>query len=217
MEIPHFRRFGTETRQQFYVVNAKPCDTTLAAHLEPFTQYLIERRYSTPSLNSYQVSASHFAHWLKRNRLTVSQIDEALVARFVKHQLPQCHCAGLARRTRKDVRAALGHLLIVLRANGVIAEPILPNTPDDQELQRFDEYMSHVHGLALKTRSLYLHIVHHLLRQQFAHRPVIIASCLYRRCRCCSHSMNLARRCRVDQAQRIKHSGSTRRIKAHCS
>ena len=133
----------------------------------------------------------------------MGQIDEALVARFVKHHLPQCHCAGLARRTRKDVRAALGHLLIVLRANGVIAERLQPNTPVDQELQRFDEYMRHVRGLAPNTRGLYLRIVHHLLRQQFAHRPVIIASCLYRRCRCCSHSMNLARRCRVDQAQRI--------------
>ena len=34
-------------------------------------------------------------------------------------------------------------------------------------------------------------------------RSCVIASCLYRRCRYCSHSMNLARRCRVDQAQRI--------------
>ena len=32
---------------------------------------------------------------------------------------------------------------------------------------------------------------------------IFFASCLYRRCRYCSHSMNLARRCRVDQAQRI--------------
>ena len=165
-----------ETTQQFHVnVIDTSCEVSLAAHLEPFTQYLIERRYSAQSLNSYQVSAEHFAHWLKRNRLTVSQIDEALVARFVKHHLPQCRCAGLVRRTHKDVRAALGHLLIVLRANGLIAERLQPNTPVDQELQRFDEYMSHVRGLAPNTRGLYLRIVHHLLRQQFAHRPVVIA------------------------------------------
>ncbi len=166
-----------EITQQFYVnLNDTPRDPSLAAHLEPFTQYLIERRYSTQSLSSYRASASHFARWLKRNRLNVSQIDEALIARFVNHHLPQCNCAGLVRRTRNDVRAALGHLLIVLRANGVIAERIQPNTPVDEELRHFDEYMSHVRGLAPKTRSLYLRIVHHLLRQQFAHRPVNIAT-----------------------------------------
>ena len=67
-------------------------------------------------------------------------------------------------------------MLIVLRANGVIAERIRPNTPVDEELRRFDEYMSHVRGLASNTRSLYLRIVHHLLWQQFAQRPVVIAT-----------------------------------------
>ena len=165
----------TTERVQRNLIDA-PCRTFLETHFESFTEYLIERRYSAHSLSGYQVSISHFAFWLKRNRLNVSQIDEALIARFVNHHLPQCNCAGLVRRTRNDVRAALGHLLIVLRANGVIAERIQPNTPVDEELQRFDEYMGHVRGLAPKTRSLYLHIVHHLLRQQFAYRPVVIAT-----------------------------------------
>ena len=152
------------------------CDTSLAAHFDTFTQYLTERRYCAHSVSAYQASVSHFACWLKRNRLAVEQIDEVLVARFLDHHLPHCNCAGLVRRTYTDVRAALGQLLIVLRANAVIAERAQPDTPVDDELRRFDEYMSHVRGLAANTRRSYLRIVYGLLVQRFAHRPVVIAA-----------------------------------------
>ena len=128
------------------------CDKSLATHFDTFTQYLTERRYSAHSVSSYQASVSHFACWMKHNRLATKQIDEALVARFLDHHLPRCNCAGLIRRTYTDVRAALGHLLIVLRASAEIAERAQPDTPVDDELRRFDEYMSHVRGLAANTR-----------------------------------------------------------------
>lgn len=151
-------------------------DASLAAHFDTFTQYLFERRYSAHSVNGYQASVSHFACWMRLNRLAVKQIDEALVARFLDHHLPRCNCAGLVRRTHTDVRAALGHLLVVLRANAVIAERARPATPVDDELRRFDEHMSRVQGLAPKTRRSYLRTVHRLLVQRFGHRPVFIAA-----------------------------------------
>ena len=58
-------------------------DASLAAHFDTFTQYLFERRYSAHSVNGYQASVSHFACWMRLNRLAVKQIDEALVGDFL--------------------------------------------------------------------------------------------------------------------------------------
>ena len=52
-----------------------------------------------------------------------------------------------------EICVLLGHLLVVLRANAVIAEPPVGTTPVDDELRRFDDPMNHVRGFAPKTRS----------------------------------------------------------------
>jgi len=50
---------------------------------------------------------------------------------------------------------ALGHLLVVLRANAVIPERVLETTaPVDEELRRFGERMVQVPGLAATQRRL---------------------------------------------------------------
>ena len=99
-----------------------------------------------------------------------------MIKEFLDGHLPCCDCKWSVHRVRSDLRAALGHLLVVLRANAVIAEPPLGTTPVDIELRRFDDHMNHVCGLAPKTRSQYLRIVRGLLIQQFANRTVTIPS-----------------------------------------
>ena len=81
----------------------------------------------------------------------------------LKHgHLPRCSCARPVQGTRRDLRAALGHLLVVLRANGAIAERTPGTTAVDEEVRRFDDHMDNVRGLALKTRGLYLRTVRRL-------------------------------------------------------
>ena len=53
--------------------------------------------------------------WMKSGRKSLADVDEGLVAEFVDNHLPDCHCATSARHS-SSVRAALGHLLVVLRA-----------------------------------------------------------------------------------------------------
>jgi integrase len=109
-------------------------------------------------------------------RHDVLRIDEDLVRRFLDDHLPQCTCALPVQRTRQDLRAALGHLLIVLRSKSVIAERPTGATPVDEELRRFDDHMRNVRGLAPKTRSMAVYTVRFLLLDQFGERPVVISA-----------------------------------------
>ncbi|MGH8112852.1 MAG: tyrosine-type recombinase/integrase [Rhodanobacteraceae bacterium] len=110
---------------------------------------------------------AHFAHWARSRRLRLHRIDEGSIAEFLDCHLPHCHCAGPARHDRRDLSAALGHLLVVLRAQGAIVPPTIGTTEVQAELLRYDQYMEHARGLASKTRDMALRIVGRLLVARF--------------------------------------------------
>ena len=62
-----------------------------------------------------------------------------ITRRFLEEYLPSCDCPRPVRRTRIELRAALGHLLAVLRSQGVVGEPARVVTPVDEELQKAPE------------------------------------------------------------------------------
>jgi integrase/recombinase XerC len=161
-------------------LHRKPTDWLLASqfapYLDAFTHHLTEGRYASRTIGSYLSCLAHFARWTTRCRLNIRQIDEDAVRRFLDDHLPRCDCEKPVRVDRRDLRTALRHWLVVLRANGVVAEPPMGTTPVDEELRRFDEHMHHVRGLAPKTRSMCLRTVRHLLIEQFADQPVVISS-----------------------------------------
>jgi site-specific recombinase XerD len=148
----------------------------LTPYVDAFTHYLSERRYAPHTIDTYLSCIAHFACWISQCRLDVHCIDEDVVQRFLENHLPQCACARPVHRTRNNLRAALRHLLVVLRAEAVITEPIWGTTPIDEELCRFDDHMNHVRGLAPATRSMYLRTVRHLLLEQFGSRPVVLSA-----------------------------------------
>ncbi len=151
-------------------------ESQLASYVDAFTHHLTERRYASHTVGTYLACVAHFARWTSRCQMDIHRIDEDVVQRFLDDHLPRCDCARPVRGTRRDARAAMRHLLVVLRANGVIAEPAAAATPVDEELRRFDEHMNHVRGLAPKTRSNFLRTVRRLLIEQFADRPVVISA-----------------------------------------
>ncbi len=148
----------------------------LAAYVGAFTRYLCERRHASITLRKYLGCLAHFGRWMSQCQLNIECIDEELVRRFLDDHLPQCDCAWPVCRNRVALRAALGHLLLVLRAESVIPEAAPGKTPVDEELRRFDAYMDHVRGLAPKTRSMHLLTVGRLLREQFGDQPVVISA-----------------------------------------
>ena len=131
-------------------------ENKLAPHVDAFSHYLCERRYAQRTVDTYLGCLAHLAYWMRRHRFAVHRLNEGVVGRFLDEHLPVCDCPRPVNRTRSELRAALRHVLVVLRSQGVIGAPRHRATPVDEELQRFNNYMVHVRGLAGSTRRLYL-------------------------------------------------------------
>ena len=148
----------------------------LAPHVDAYKQYLTDRGYAATTFANCIRCVAHFAQWVHGRRLPLRRIDEAAVAEFLDDHLPRCRCAGPVQRDRRNLSAALGHLLAVLRAQGAVAPPTVRTTPVNEELRRYDEHMDHVRGLAPKTRDIALRIVGRLLASRFGDGTVNIAA-----------------------------------------
>ena len=144
------------------------CKGPFAPHIDAYKQYLTDRGYAATTFSNCMRSIAHFAHWTRSRRLRVRCIDESVVTEILDRLLRECRCIGPFCRDRGSLSAALGHLLVVLRARGIVAPPTVRSTPVGEELVRYDTYMDHVRGLAPKTRSIALCIVGRLLVSRFS-------------------------------------------------
>lgn len=138
----------------------------LDRHIPAYHRYLADRGNAAGYARSCEAAVAHLSMWMEGAKKSLADVDEGLVAEFVDHHLPGCHCPTSARHP-SSVRAALGHLLVVLRAVGAIAPQPLDMTEVGQELRRYDQYMEQVRGLAPKTREGALRLVEALLRKHF--------------------------------------------------
>jgi site-specific recombinase XerD len=143
-------------------------DGVFKSSYQAYSSYLIGRGYSSWSVRKYLCSVAHFAHWLRKRRVKLSQIDEALVRRFLDDHLPRCDCPSRTPRCRNHVGPALNRLLVVLRQRADI-----PPRPDftplliQEELKEFDAHLDQVCGLAASTRRLRTRIVRIFLSERF--------------------------------------------------
>ena len=138
----------------------------LDRHIPGYSAFLSERGNAAGYVRNCEAAVVHLSMWMKGANKRLVDIDDALVAEFLKHHLPDCHCATSARHP-STVRAALGHLLVVLREVNAISPVPLDITEVGQELRRYDQYMEQVRGLAPKTREGALRLVEALLRRHF--------------------------------------------------
>ncbi len=148
----------------------------IAPHADAIKQHFANARYASSTARNYLCDIAHFARWARSERLSLCMIDEVSVTEFLDEHLPHCQCQGPVRHDRCDHRAALGHLLVVLREQGVITLRPKATTPVDEELHRFDVHMDRVRGLAPKTRTQVLRVVGRLLRQRFGDGHVDVDS-----------------------------------------
>lgn len=149
----------------------KPIDqlraSPLARHLETFERYLGDRGYAGTTSRTYILCLAHFAQWMTQCRIMIEHLDEGSVAQFLDDHLPRCQCRGPVVRGYSALRAALGHLLVVLRAEAVIPERAPETTPVAEELRRFDAHLNHARGLAPGTRRNDVRTVGYFLSDQF--------------------------------------------------
>jgi hypothetical protein len=151
-------------------------NSPIGPYAAAFKRHLTKRRYAAHTIASYVAEITHFARWACTRRVPLARIDEVSIAIFLDDHLPSCACTGPVRHDRGDHSAALGHLLLVLRAQDAIAPSPVSTAPVDEELRRYDEHMDHVRGLAPRTRSSALRIVGRLLGERFGGDAINIAA-----------------------------------------
>jgi integrase len=147
--------------------------SALATHVAGYWTRLQSCGYAAGTRRVYLGCIAHFAHWMRQERLGLKRVDEGAVARYLAEHLPRCDCSEPVRRVVHENRAALVHLLAILRACGAVEEPRKPHGQIEAELDRFDRYMRQARGLADNTRGQRVAIVRRLLSSQFGSRPVM--------------------------------------------
>lgn len=130
-----------------------PSMPVLGPIADAYVSYLQHGGYGLTTMAVYCNSVSHRAHWMNAEQLSLVHLEEQLVRRFVAEHLPHCHCSSPRQNTVSTVRAALLHLLRLLRAQDLLGPRLPPGPPSVQrELQRFLRHLEQVGGLAPATR-----------------------------------------------------------------
>lgn len=141
--------------------------TPLAAHrlrtsvVSPFVQAywdrLNDQGYARSTVRLYLNCLAHFAHWGSGQQVELCALDRD-IKRFVERHLPRCRCSPNVQRTRHSVRSSLEHFKVVVSDAGVQLDSE-PLGQVDEQLLRFDRYLSQMKGLAESTRRRRLVIV----------------------------------------------------------
>jgi integrase/recombinase XerD len=161
------------------VVQPRPRPWSEASILRPYVsqyrEHLQRRRYAPSTRRVYVCCVAHFDHWLTQERYDLEAVGQGAVMRFLSEHLPACACPYPVRRSRHELQAALGHLLEVLRAAGVLLQDRHRNSVVRQELMCFDANMRDVWGLTENTCRQYSRVVERFLLAHFGERPVSMA------------------------------------------
>jgi site-specific recombinase XerD len=146
----------------------------LAPHLKDYREALEAGRFKVRYRRQCLANVIHFGRWLNTQKCSPGCIDEAVVGRFLSEHLPHCACPRPVSVTMVGNRAALNHLVRLLRTQGVVALPA-----DDEialELTHFSAKMAEVWGLSAGTRDSRYRIIGRLLRLQFGSGAIDPAS-----------------------------------------
>jgi len=129
-------------------------DGILGDVAECYVDYLEEKNFAVSTVATYLRAATHFARWLVELPIGVyPPVHEREVREFLSTHLEQCRCEGPQQRSVHICRAALRHLVVVLRHCGTyVEEPARAPSPVVREVELFDEHLRDVCGVAQQTR-----------------------------------------------------------------
>lgn len=127
----------------------------LGPHVDALASSLAAQGYAIHTIRSVLSGALTLGEWLRRRAMTVSDIDDALAARFLK----QVRCSEAWRKT---LRQSVGHLLAYLRAKGVVSSASAA-PPEPEVVTAFREWMREHRGVRESTFAVYAPTVLELL------------------------------------------------------
>src|SRR6516165_10529126 len=141
-------------------------DNPLALHIRPFAIQLIDDGYVKNSIQLKLSSLTDFGKWLRRRRLTVTNIDEALISRFFKD--------GPEKPGRGDVKT-LAQFLDDLRRRQVVPQPkpSIDKSALGKILRQYEEYLQAERGLSTSTVINYQPFIRKFLGERFGDGPFL--------------------------------------------
>ena len=152
---PALRREGSDQMIEEYFHSTRVRRRLVRSGLGPVYEDLVEhlalRRHSVLTIQQYVQSVEHFDGWLRKKGLSVGDINEEVVQRFLIRHLPRCRCRKPKGRTLHPIRAALNHLLIVLRETGKIEFSATPRTLIEKLVADFVMHLKNHGGIAEST------------------------------------------------------------------
>jgi site-specific recombinase XerD len=118
--------------------------------LDGFAESMCTGGCSSKTSASYLCAADHLGRWATRRGVAIVDLDEEMLARFVRH-LPQCRCRGYRRAAgRKRVPFRVRVFLRYLREAGV-ARTSAPEAARSPLLTEYGAWMCDRRGLAATT------------------------------------------------------------------
>ncbi|MGH7355823.1 MAG: tyrosine-type recombinase/integrase [Candidatus Rokuibacteriota bacterium] len=128
--------------------------------LDGFAAALSAQGYSSDMRRRHLGAAAHLGEWAARRDIAIADLDEAVLARFVRH-LPGCRCRA-GHRGHKRVPFRVHRFLRHLREVGVVAAPA-PGPARSTLVTEYGAWMRDQRGLAASTISHSLPMVDTLL------------------------------------------------------
>jgi site-specific recombinase XerD len=130
--------------------------------LDGFAAVLSAEGYSSETRDRHVCAAGHLGEWAARRAVAITDLDEAVLARFVRH-LPRCRCRARARhRDYKRVPFQVHRFLRYLREAGVVTAAS-PGPARSAQVTEYGAWMRDRRGLATSTISHALAVAEALL------------------------------------------------------
>jgi len=135
-----------------------------AGHLiESFARALSEADYAKLTVHQHLRAAQHFVYWFRQHGITLSEVDERVLAQFATH-LSQCQCPHYGHVETEVTRGAL--LFVThLREIGCILAPFPKESADPELLSSFGYWMRQQRGTCDATVFQYNPFVRELLKR----------------------------------------------------
>jgi hypothetical protein len=129
--------------------------------LDGFAESMCAEGYSSETSGCYLHAADHLGRWAARRGVAIADLDEDLLARFVRH-LPRCRCRGGKRGGHKRVPFRVHAFLRYLREAGVVTTSA-PEATRPPLVTEYGAWMRDRRGLAVTTMAHALPMVQALL------------------------------------------------------
>lgn len=134
---------ATSTRRDWLL------DSALGPVIPGFIKALRRREYMGLTIVVYLRAIAHVGLWMRTESLSLQDLDEGLMRRFLDRHLPVCSCPDPQRRNPGELKTAWKHLLKFLREESWIpSQTAGTETPASAELVRFQDYLEGACGLA---------------------------------------------------------------------